>query len=323
MIIALIIVLIGMANFASFMNTKKKPTYINPLLDFGFKKLFGEEINDELLMDLLSAIVPDMGRITKIDYHPTEQLGTEAEDRKAVFDIYCTNEKGEHFIVEMQKAQEPHFIDRSLFYSAFLLRKQAPKGDWDFGLKAVFFVGILDFDCFDGDKYIETVHLVRDSTGERFSDKLNFVYVVLPKFKKTLEELETNADRWLYCLKNMATLDSQPPEVQGKVFELLFDAARINKLKKEEMETYDKSVLEYASVRRCADFAMEQGIQKGRQEGMEKGMEKGRQEGIQEGVQKGIFFIEKKMKEEGASLEFIVRTTGLTPEELSKLQGVC
>ncbi|GHT18502.1 hypothetical protein AGMMS4957_00920 [Bacteroidia bacterium] len=84
-------------------------TYINPLTDFGFKKLFGTEHNKELLIDFLNEIIKEEGCITDISYLPTEQLGAEEEDRKAVFDIYCTNERGEHFIVEMQNAREPYF----------------------------------------------------------------------------------------------------------------------------------------------------------------------------------------------------------------------
>ncbi|GHT18504.1 hypothetical protein AGMMS4957_00930 [Bacteroidia bacterium] len=162
-------------------------------------------------------------------------------------------------------------------------------------MKAVYFVGILNFDCFDGDDYIERAHLVRDKNGERFSDKLNFVYVILPKFKKTIEQLETNADRWLYCLKNMATLASRPVEVQGRVFEMLFKAAHINKLTKEDMETYNKSILEYADVRRCADYAM----QRGRQE--------------------GVLAVAKKLNESGVAMELIASATELTAEQISHL----
>ncbi|GHT40999.1 hypothetical protein AGMMS49965_10100 [Bacteroidia bacterium] len=278
------------------MKTGTQATYINPLTDFGFKKLFGTEHNKELLIDFLNEIIKEEGRITDINYLPTEQLGAEEEDRRAVFDIYCTNERGEHFIVEMQNAREPYFVERSLFYAAFPLRKQAERGNWKFDLKAVYFVGILNFDCFDGDDYIERAHLVRDKNGERFTDKLNFVYVILPKFKKTIEQLETNADRWLYCLKNMATLASRPVEVQGRVFEMLFRAAKINRLTQEDMETYNKSILDYADVRRCTDYA--------------------RHEGLQEGLQQGMFAVAKRLNESGAAVEFIATVTGLTAEQI-------
>ncbi|GHT21906.1 hypothetical protein AGMMS4957_11420 [Bacteroidia bacterium] len=281
------------------MKTGLKATYINPLTDFGFKKLFGDENNKELLADFLSEIIAEEGRITEINYLPPEKLGRTEDDRRAVFDIYCKNERGEYFIVEMQKAKQLHFVDRSVFYATFPIQEQAPQGIWNFELKAVYLVGILDFDYFDGDDYIERVYLAREKTHERFSNKLNFTYVILPKFKKTIDELSSNSDRWLFCLKRMAEMDSRPAEVQGRVFERLFKAAEINKLKDEEMREYNKSILEYADVRDCADCA--------------------RQEGMQQGIQQGVFAVAKKLNASGVAVELIASVTGLSAEQVSRL----
>ncbi|MDL2322648.1 Rpn family recombination-promoting nuclease/putative transposase, partial [Bacteroidales bacterium OttesenSCG-928-A17] len=171
-----------------------KETYLNPLTDFGFKKLFFNELNKELLIDFLNEIIQERGRITDIQYLPTEQLGDNEENRNAIFDIFCTNEKGEYFIVELQKAKQPHFRDRSLFYSSFPIRDQAQKGTWDFQMKAIYLVAILDFVIFDEfkkDKYrtIEQVRLFREGTKTIYSKKLNFVFVELPKFTKEAHEL--------------------------------------------------------------------------------------------------------------------------------------
>ncbi|MDR3219619.1 MAG: Rpn family recombination-promoting nuclease/putative transposase [Dysgonamonadaceae bacterium] len=93
------------------MNEMIESTYINPLTDFGFKLLFSEEKNKELLIDFLNEIIEEEGCITDIEYQPTFQLGDTMQKRKAVFDIFCRNEKGEYFIVEMQKAKQPYFVD--------------------------------------------------------------------------------------------------------------------------------------------------------------------------------------------------------------------
>jgi predicted transposase/invertase (TIGR01784 family) len=79
--------------------------YINPFTDFGFKKLFGTEVNKDLLMDFLNELIRIDGKITEVNYLNSEQLGRSAEDRRAVYDIYCKTETGETFIVEMQKAR--------------------------------------------------------------------------------------------------------------------------------------------------------------------------------------------------------------------------
>jgi len=277
-----------------------KETYLNPLTDFGFKKLFFNELDKELLIDLLNEIIQEQGKITGIRYLPTEQLGNDRENRKAIFDIYCTNEKGEFFIVELQKAREPYFRDRSLYYSSFPIQNQGKKGIWDFKLKAVYLVAILDFIIFDEPEeenhVIEHVRLLRERTKTIYSDKLNFVFVELPKFKKEAHELKTNVDRWLFLLKNLSKLDSRPVEVQGKIFEKLFKLAEIKQLTPKEMETYNKSILEYQDIRRIANYTREEG----------------RKEGLKETARNCL--------KEGMPIELIAKITGLSLEQVKALR---
>ena len=119
--------------------------YINPYTDFGFKWLFGSERNKNILKDFLNALFDGMEVIEDLDYRPTEQLGSGPEDRHVIFDVYCVTNTGEHIIVEMQNVRQNAFRDRMLFYAAAPIRKQAPKGAWDFVLKRVYSVGILNF----------------------------------------------------------------------------------------------------------------------------------------------------------------------------------
>lgn len=98
--------------------------YINPFTDFGFKKIFGEEANKDLLMDFLNELVPDRGRITDLTYLKNEQLGVSPVDRKAVFDLYCQTDSGERFIVEIQKAKQKYFKDRSIYYATFPIQSR-------------------------------------------------------------------------------------------------------------------------------------------------------------------------------------------------------
>ncbi|MEM9990752.1 MAG: PD-(D/E)XK nuclease family transposase, partial [Bacteroidota bacterium] len=103
--------------------------YINPLTDFGFKKLFGTEPNKDLLIDFLNQVLPNR-KIAHLSYASNEHFGRTSLDRKAIFDIYCVGTDGEHFIVEMQKAKQNYFKDRSVFYASFPIQQQAQKGDW-------------------------------------------------------------------------------------------------------------------------------------------------------------------------------------------------
>ena len=241
--------------------------YLNPLTDFGFKKLFFDERNKDFLIHLLNAFIQGE-RIVDIQYRPAEHLGDREQERRATFDIFCTNSKGEYFIVEMQRVKQAFFADRALFYSSFPIRNQAPRGkEWSYELKAVHLFAILDFTMFEeeGDEkhVVERVHLLRERTKTKFSSKLSFTFVELPKFNKPVEALRTNADKWLFLLKNLATLRERPPELRGEIFKKLFEAAQIKLLTPKEMEEYKKSINEYYDVRSAIQYAEQIGMEKG------------------------------------------------------------
>ena len=109
--------------------------YVNPFTDFGFKKLFGSEPNKEFLIDFLNTLLPENHKIEDLTYTKSEHLGSSALDRKAIFDLYCTGKDGQKFIVEVQKAKQNFFKDRSVYYSTFPIQEQAKRGDWDFRLE--------------------------------------------------------------------------------------------------------------------------------------------------------------------------------------------
>ncbi len=131
---------------------RKGGRYISLFTDFSFKKLFSTEMNKDILMDFLNELLKkDEAKIINLTYLPKEQLGRAEWDRKAIFDIYCESENGTKFIVELQKAKQNYFKDRSIYYSTFPIREQSKKGEWDFQLKTVYTIGILDF-VFDENK---------------------------------------------------------------------------------------------------------------------------------------------------------------------------
>ena len=242
--------------------------YINPFTDFGFKRLFGEEANKDILMDFLNEILRgEQGEIKDITFKKTEQLGRQIVDRKAIFDIYCVNVKGDKFIVEMQKAKHDFFKDRSVFYSTFPIQEQAERGDWNYELKAVYTIAILDFvfeeDKHDKDKMLYRVKLSDVDTNKVFYDKLSFIYIEMPKFKKSLDECENHFDRWLYVLRNLEKFDNYPDSLQEKIFKKLFGEAEIAGLKPAELEEYDESLKVYRDMKGCIDTAHGEGVQEG------------------------------------------------------------
>ena len=293
--------------------------YVNFYTDFAFKKLFGTEVNKDLLISFLNSLLHGREEISEITYLNTEHLGTQEYDRRAVFDVYCKNEKGEYFLVEMQKGEQQFFKDRSIYYSTFAIREQAPRGEWNYGLKGIYTIGILNF-CFENTdpSYYHEVKLLDTKTKEVFYDKLTFIYLEMPKFTKTEAELETLFDKWLYVIRNLASLMERPRALQEKVFQHLFEAAEIAKFDKKERYEYEESLKAYRDL-----FSV---IETAELRGEKRGEEKGRAEGLKEGLAQGLREVERnkistarKMKQLGIALADIVIVSGLSEEEIQQL----
>ena len=118
--------------------------YINPFTDFGFKKIFAEEASKPLLIDFLNALLNQESKITNITFKNNEKLGFTQADRKAVYDIFCDSDRGEKFIVELQKLKQSFFKDRTIYYSTFPISDQAAKGEWNYQLNSIICIGILN-----------------------------------------------------------------------------------------------------------------------------------------------------------------------------------
>ena len=238
--------------------------YINPFTDYGFKKLFGEELNKDLLLDFLNELLKEeQGQIKDLTYLKTEQLGAVDIDRKAIFDLYCENEKGEKFIVELQKTKQNFFKDRTIYYSTFPIREQAKRADWDYELKAVYTIAILDF-VFDSDKddlgkFRYDVKLTDIDTNKVFYDKLTFIYLEMPKFNKSIDELDSRFDKWLYVIKNLNKLDRIPDKLREQIFDKLFETAEIAKFTPDQIRSYEDSLKYYRDLKNFLDTAKEEG----------------------------------------------------------------
>lgn len=274
--------------------------YINPFTDFGFKKLFGTEPNKDLLIDFLNEVIlPAERRITDLSYKKSDQLGAAEFDRKAIFDLYCIGSKNERFIVEMQKAKQNYFKDRTVFYATFPIQEQAQKGDWDFRLSEVFTVGILDFVFSDDTQTNEVRHIInlKDQKSRVFYDKLTFIYLEMPNFTKTEDELETTYDKWLYVLKNLATLTDRPNKLQEKIFQRLFETAEIAKFTPEEKGQYEESLKSYRDLKNVLDTSFGEGKMEGKMEE--------KIQGIISALKRGKLTLEEIAEDFKTTIEFI------------------
>ena len=280
----------------------KKERYINPYTDFGFKKLFGTEMNKELLISFLNSLFGDTKRdIVDVKYLNSEHLGDGYGDRRAVFDVYCMTDDGGRFIVEMQKAEQDYFKDRSIYYSTFAIREQAPKGEWDYHLDDVYTVGILNFTFpvteYPADKFRHEIQLKDTEDNHVFYDKLTFVYLEMPKFNMDESELVTMFDKWMFVLRNLSRLLDRPKALQDRVFDRLFEQAEIAKYSDAERRQYEESKKDYWDY-----FST---------------MKTAKRKAREEEKVDTVF----RLKSMGLSLEQIAQGAGLDTESVKKLIG--
>ena len=291
------------------------------MVDWSFKRVFGTEVNKDILIEFLKVIFPQFA-ITDITYIPTEQLGIMEDDRKAIFDVLCKTEDDKTFLVEMQRGAQKHFFERALYYASFPIMKQGKKAiakekeegakPWNFSLDGVFFLGILDFKYEQDEMTEHRYQLLETKTLKQMTDKLEFVFVEVAKFDKSEDELETDLDKWLYLLKNMSTLLERPAALRDRIFGRLFDVAEYARLDDEERKNYVESMNTARDTYNQIDYALNKGIGIGREEG--------REEGIEIGLEKKACEIARNLLAMKLDIDSISKATGLTKDEISTLE---
>lgn len=291
-----------------------KSIYINPLTDFGFKRLFGQEENKKYLISFLNALLEE--NIENVVYMDKEDGSESPEDRSLIYDVHCQTSDGRTLIVEMQNRYQDFFDDRALFYVSRDLVRQARKGkEWTYRLSPVYGIFMMNFDWRDyrdsgplsgrNDYLCERVGLVNLTSQQLFSNKLRMYFIKLPLMEKTPEECENMFEIWTYLLKNLENMDSMPAVfARHKIFDEFGESARVGALSEREREDYDRSLKIYRD-----NYAI---AQTERRLGKEEGLAEGRAEEKRE--------IALKMLEFGMDATSISSVTGLSVDDILRLK---
>ena len=293
--------------------------YLNPLTDFGFKKLFGEEPHKDLLISFLNTLLPERHQIAELQYTKNEYLGVSPTDRKAIFDLNCLSSTGERFIVELQKVKQLYFKDRSIYYSTFAIQEQAQRGDWNYKLEAVYTIGILDFVMDDQQQEVMYHAQLKDQFQRVFYDKLNFIYLVLPRFNKSAEQLTTLQDKWLYVFRHLHELENIPAALNEEVFHRTFAIAELSQFNPEERKAYEDSIKHYRDLKNSFDTAHQEGLAEGIELGRQEGLEEGIELGVQKGRQQALAQIVHNLHSNGLTTAVIAQMTGMSINDVERL----
>ena len=290
----------------------KDREFINPFTDFGFKRIFGQEISKDILIDFLNLLLNGEQRIVSLSFKNTELQPDIKDKRRVVFDVYCESDNGTEFIVEMQAARQEFFYDRGLYYQSRALAEQGNKGkDWQYDLKPVYGIFFMDFIMHENSKFRTDVALMDMETGKVFNNRLRQIFLEMPRFTKEANECDNDYERWLYLIKNMHMLKRMPFNAQRAVWDKLLDIADVAALNETEYKEYQEALKNYRDYHAGINFAKKEGMLEGEQKGLIKGEKRG--------AQKKQLEIARNLKKDSMPIELIHKYTGLSAEEIQKL----
>ncbi len=302
--------------------------YINPLTDFGFKYLFGQEENKQFLLSFLNSLMEGEAVIEDVNFIDKERINDNKDGRALIYDLHCETSDGGSIIVEMQNRYQTHFNDRALFYLSGDIYNQGRKGkNWNYQLTPVYGVFMMNFDWDDDpEKHLrEDIGLINIRTRKVFSDKLRMTFLKIPLMDKTPDECRDILDKWIYIMKNMETMETMPKVfMRDPVFKRLGEVAKVAALNPKDKKAYDRSLKIYRDNYAIAETERAQG----KKEGLEEGIIIGKEEGIIIGKEEGIIIGKEEEKcniainliNIGMNDDDISRATGLSPEKVSSIR---
>lgn len=292
--------------------------FIDPLSDFGFKKLFGSEPNKEILIDFLNQLFKGLKVIRDLTFNSTEKYGEGKDSKQVYLDLLCTGDEGEQFIVEMQRFKQDFLKERAVFYTSRVISEQLPKGkeSWDYALKEVYMIALLEFAVEDsGPGYLHDYCLMDRQTGQIFYDKLEYKFIELPKFEKTEDQLETDLDRWLFLLKNLSRMDKIPVFLRKSIFQKVFKIAEIANLTKEERMWYQSKAQIEFEYNAAIEFAAREAAAEAAEEATKEATKKAEASAAAKTGK-----VVGNMIRKGSSTEFICEVMEVTPEYVARIR---
>ena len=301
--------------------------YADLLDDEVFKLVFGRESTKDVMIEFLNQVIPDR-KITDLEFIDKEMHPVERDAKGSVYDMFCRTDDGSRIIVEVQRRKQPFYPERALYYSTFQIQRQVEAGAETYDFLPVYVVNILDF-CMVGDLddgKVKTVYrLYEESSHVLLTDRVTFIFIELPKFKKSINELDGNVLEGVYfCFKNMAALEERPKVLSHQIFTKIFEVSELYNM---DECTRDKVLNKMTTERDLRNqmayarkVAIEEGLAEGRAEGLAEGRAEGLAEGRAEGRAEANLEAALKFRNLGVAVEIISEATGLSIEEIKQLQ---
>ena len=291
--------------------------FVNLRSDVGFKAVFADRNNKDILIGVLNQILPPEARIEDIkEYSDREQQQDVIYGKKTVLDLVCVDKDDRTFIVEMQASEEDSFFERCVYYASGLYHLELSEGDLYGKLHPVYVVSFLNYRLRHDDESLwDTDHLIsywqftEKRTGMVANQTISVIFVEMTLFTKTLEECVTEFDRLFYIFKNSEGFQRIPEWIEeaGGISRRLAEACEVAAFDKEKKLKYEIDKMNEWDIQAQKEYA----VRKGLEEGLQKGLREGREEGLEQGREETRLSIARKLFEAGTPVDVIVNCTGV------------
>ena len=295
--------------------------FVNLRSDVGFKAVFADRNNKDILIGVLNQILPPEARIEDIkEYSDREQRRDVPYGKKTVLDLVCVDKDDRTFVVEMQASEEDFFFERCVYYASGLYHLELSDGVRYKGLRPVYVVSFLNYrlrhddeSLWDTDHFISHWRFTEKRTGMVADQTISVIFVEMALFTKTLEECVTEFDRLFYIFKNSEGFQRIPEWIEeaGGISRRLAEACEVAAFDKEKKLKYEIDKMNEWDIQAQKEYAVRKGLEEGLQKGLQKGMQKGLQKGLQKGREETKLSIARKLFEAGTPVDVIVNCTGV------------
>ena len=278
--------------------------YADLLDDDVFKLVFGRESTKDVMIEFLNQVIPDR-KIVDLEFIDKEMHPAERDAKGVVYDMFCKTDSGARIIVEVQRRKQPFYPERAVYYSTFQIQRQVEAGADAYDFLPVYVVNILDFkmDKHDVGTDIKTVYRLYEERSRRLlTDRVTFIFIELPRFMKTIDELDGNVLEGMYfCFKNMSVLDERPKVLTHQIFSKIFEVSELYNM---DQDTRDKVIHKMTTERDLRNQ-----------------MAYARQEAIEEGLTEARAEVARGMLADGMPVDKIAKYTNLSIEEIEALKA--
>ena len=291
--------------------------FVNLRSDVGFKAVFADRNNKDILIGVLNQILPPEARIEDIkEYSDREQRRDVPYGKKTVLDLVCVDRDDRTFVVEMQASEEDFFFERCVYYASGLYHLELSDGVRYKGLRPVYVVSFLNYrlrhddeSLWDTDHFISYWRFTEKRTGMVADQTISVIFVEMTLFTKTLEECVTEFDRLFYIFRNSGGFQRIPEWIEeaGGISRRLAEACEVAAFDKEKKLKYEIDKMNEWDIQAQKEYA----VRKGLEEGLQKGLREGREEGLEQGREEARLSIARKLFEAGTPVDVIVNCTGV------------